>query len=155
MVSETGTSTKGISYSFVLGSENIVHESYELILVGVDAPESNQSRYIKDFLDSQDSKNSKVEYNILIDSLINFNYQLKQPINVHIEYVDNEYFGTIEELEIYAYAESEAAVLREINIDLTSLFNILIDNPKYQLGKKPKTWKKILTKYISKKKDEL
>ena len=110
--------------------------------------ESNQSKYIRSYFDIESSKIPK--YKIPITDLINFNYQLKKPINVSVEFIDDEYFGYIDELEIYAYADTEHKMLREINHDLSDLFNLLVDNPKYELGKKPKNWKKILSEYIEK-----
>lgn len=112
--------------------------------------QSNQSKYLSKYYELTSRITAVPKYELTIKKLINFNYELNKPIIVNVEYINKEYCGSIDELEIYVYAEDEAEMLREINEELTDLFNFIVDNPKYKLGKKPKRWKKILLEYISK-----
>ncbi len=83
-----------------------------------------------------------------IDTLINFNYTLKTPIEVEIIEDISGVIGDIEELELYSYGDSEFEVLRELNEELVSLFEDLIGMEDKNLGKYPKKWKSILNQYI-------
>ena len=88
---------------------------------------------------------------IEINNLINFNYSLKRPIEVKIiTNIFGEVIGDIEELELYSFGNDEFEVLRELNEDLTDLFEELINLRNENLGKYPKKWKKLLKKYIGK-----
>lgn len=94
--------------------------------------------------------NKKLELikSIAIDTLINFNYTLKKPIEVKIINNINGVTGDIEELELYSFGDNEFEVLRELNEELVDLFEYLIGIENKNLGKFPKKWKSILKKYI-------
>ena len=83
-----------------------------------------------------------------ISELINFNYELKKPIEVKLIYDGFDIIGTIDELELYSWGDNEFIVLRELNEDITDLFTKLISISNDKLGKYPKKWKFILNKYI-------
>ncbi len=83
-----------------------------------------------------------------IDTLINFNYTLKKPIKVKIIKSTSGIIGDIEELELYSFGDSEFEVLRELNEEVVSLFEDLIEMEDKNLGKYPKKWKSILNQYI-------
>ncbi|MFV1976190.1 MAG: hypothetical protein ACC651_10610 [Candidatus Scalindua sp.] len=83
-----------------------------------------------------------------IDTLINFNYELKTPIKVKIIKDTNGIVGDIEELELYSFGDSEFEVLRELNEEVVSLFEDLIKMEDKNLGKYPKKWKSILNQYV-------
>ena len=83
-----------------------------------------------------------------INTLINFKYDLIKNIPVKLKRTNGEVIGEIEELEIYAFGRDEFEVLREINEDVTDLFEELIETEDKKLGKFPKKWKNILQKYI-------
>jgi hypothetical protein len=97
----------------------------------------------------KDEDIQSVEYT-QIDKLINFNYTLRKPIKVRIiKNLSGEVIGDIEELELYSFGNNEFEVLREINEELTDLFEDLRDVGDDNLGKFPKKWKAILKKYIN------
>ncbi len=83
-----------------------------------------------------------------IDTLINFKYTLKKPIEVKIIKDTSGVIGDIEELELYSYGDNEFEVLRELNEELVFLFEDLIKMEDKNLGKYPKKWKSILNTYI-------
>lgn len=83
-----------------------------------------------------------------IDTLINFNYELRNPIKVKIIKSTSGVIGDIEELELYSFGDSEFEVLRELNEEVVSLFEDLIEMKNKNLGKYPRKWKSILNQYI-------
>jgi len=85
-----------------------------------------------------------------IDTLINFNYKLKKPITIYMKMNKYEYFGEIPDLELYSYGSTKFEVLREINEELTDLFEKIVNIDDKMLGKYPKKWKNILLEYITK-----
>jgi len=94
------------------------------------------------------NEHKKINY-VEIPYLINFNYSLKKPVVVKIiQDINGDVIGDIEELELYSYGNDESEVLRELNEDLTDLFERLITMGNDRLGKHPKKWKKILKQYI-------
>jgi len=85
-----------------------------------------------------------------IYKLINFNYTLKKPINVKIiKSSSGDVIGDIEELELYSFGDDEFDVLRELNEELTDLFEDLLSIEYENLGTFPKKWKSILKNYIN------
>ena len=86
---------------------------------------------------------------VKLDTLINFKYDLKKPIEVIVIKEGSDVIGEIADLGIYAFGKNEFEVLREINFDLTELFEEIMKLTDAQLGKRPKYWKKILSNYIS------
>lgn len=88
------------------------------------------------------------EFETEIDTLINFNYTLIKPIKVKIIKNTSGVIGDIEELELYSYGDNEFEVLRELNEEVVSLFEDLIEMEDKNLGKYPKKWKSILNQYI-------
>jgi len=86
---------------------------------------------------------------VTVDTLINFKYDLKKPIEIKVIKEGSDVIGEITDLGIYAFGKDEFEVLREINYDLTELFEEIMKLSDVQLGKRPKYWKKILSNYIS------
>jgi len=96
----------------------------------------------------KDGDIQSVEYT-QIDKLINFNYTLSKPIKVRIiKNLRGEVIGDIEELELYSFGNDEFEVLRELNEELTDLFEDLINVEDQNLGKIPRKWKATLKKYL-------
>jgi len=93
------------------------------------------------------------EENLQINTLINFKYYLKKPINVKIKRDKYEYIGDVPELGIYSFGFNKFEVLREINEEITDLFDEIVNIPDNKLGRCPKKWKKILKDYIQKNED--
>jgi hypothetical protein len=85
--------------------------------------------------------------------LIDYKYKLKKPIKVKIIRDGSEIVGEIPELDIYAFGDTPFEVLREINRDVTELFEEIFSLGEEQLGTAPKEWKKILDDYIEKESD--
>lgn len=83
-----------------------------------------------------------------INTLINFNYELKKPIPVRLIREGNDIIGDIKDLELYSFGNDEFEVLKELNEEITELFEMLINIEDSNLGKFPKSWKSILTRYI-------
>ena len=98
---------------------------------------------------AQDGDIQSVKYTE-IDKLINFNYALSKPIKVRIiKNLRGEVIADIKELELYSFGNDEFEVLRELNEELTDLFEDLRDIGDDNLGKLPKKWRSILEKHIS------
>lgn len=90
------------------------------------------------------------EVNTTIDTLINFQYKLNTPIKVKIVKNSQGIIGEIEDLELYSFGDNEFEVLRELNEDVTYLFEDLVNMKDENLGKFPKKWKYLLKQYITK-----
>jgi len=86
---------------------------------------------------------------VTLETLINFKYDLKKPIKIKVIKEGSDVIGEIADLGIYAFGKNDFEVLREINYDLTELFEEIMKLSDAQLGKRPKYWKKILSNYIS------
>ena len=141
------TGTKNGNYLIAKGSWTSVKNN---IFSSFDWTQTSFSNYISPFSNVQDGDIQSVRYT-QIDRLINFNYTLSKPIKVKIiKNLDGEVIGDIEELELYSFGNDEFEVLRELNEELTDLFEDLRDIGDDNLGKLPKKWKHILEKYISK-----
>lgn len=82
--------------------------------------------------------------------LIDYKYKLTKPLAVKIIREESDFIGEVAELDIYAFGGSEFEVLREINKDVTELFEEILGLDESQLGNKPLKWKKILSEYIQK-----
>lgn len=101
------------------------------------------------------TKSQSSEYHVEVETLMNFNYELKKPIDVVItRQLDGSLVGEIKELELYSFEDSEAAIMRDLNEDLTELFEDLLAIENSKLGKSPAKWKAILQKYIRKTDDD-
>jgi predicted RNase H-like HicB family nuclease len=94
------------------------------------------------------SPKEKIREIVLINELINFKYSLRKPIKVTIEWENGEYLADIEDLEIYSFGKTKDEVLREVNQELTELFEELLTINENNIGQHPKKWKKILSEYI-------
>jgi hypothetical protein len=88
------------------------------------------------------------EEKVQIETLTNFKYNLKKPITVNIVRDKFDYIGDIPELELYSYGSNKFEVLRELNEEITELFEKLISMKEDELGKFPKKWKNILEEYF-------
>ena len=88
-----------------------------------------------------------------IKSLDEEGYTLKKPFIVHFEKLDTgEFLGSIFELGIHCFENTKKETMEEIKKEILDLYDSLVLSSKYKLGKKPKSWKKILKKYIKYKK---
>lgn len=83
-----------------------------------------------------------------IDTLINFNYKLKRPFEVKITKSGDEVLGEIEELELYSFGNNKFETLRELNQNLTEMYEYLSSKKDANLGKFPLHWKRILLAHI-------
>lgn len=105
----------------------------------------NQILYITNATGKFKHKSVRVTY---INTLINFKYELKKPIPVRLIREGNELIGEINELEMYSFGNDEFEVLKELNEEITELFEMLINIEDSNLGKYPKNWKSTLKQYI-------
>jgi hypothetical protein len=87
-----------------------------------------------------------------LDELIDFRFKLKKSIKVKITKDELDTIGEIPELDIYAFGNNQFEVLREINKDITELFEEIFEHNENQLGTMPKKWKMFLKEYIEKEK---
>lgn len=85
-----------------------------------------------------------------LDELIDFRYKLKKSLKVMITHDGHDTIGEIPELGIYAFGNNQFEVLREINKDVTELFEELDNHEKDKLGTLPKKWKRFLAEYVEK-----
>lgn len=85
-----------------------------------------------------------------LSELIDYKFNLIKPLTVKIIRENLDFIGEISNLEIHAFGDSEIEVLREVNRDVTELFEELFDLDENQLGTKPSKWKKILSEHIQK-----
>lgn len=88
-----------------------------------------------------------------ISELIDFKYELIKPLKVKLKREGFEIIGEIPELNIYAFGDSDFEVLREINKEVTELFEELSTLSDNQLGSRPKKWKVVLSEYLKKNND--
>lgn len=94
------------------------------------------------------SPSDSIERVTHIRTLIDFRYALKRPIPVRLRYYGTEAIGIIDEFELHSFGKNEFEVLRELNEDITDLFEELIGMDERNLGKFPKIWKSNFNKYI-------
>jgi len=85
-----------------------------------------------------------------IYGLLNNNYIAIKPFEVKITSINSEIIGDIEELELYAYGDSEIDVIDELREDILDLYNYLINVKDENLGYYPRRWKQILMTQIKK-----
>lgn len=88
-----------------------------------------------------------------LSELIDSKFELLKSIKVKITKDNSEFIAEIPELKIYAFGESYFEVLREVNRDITDLFEELMGIEEKKLGVVPSKWKKILSNYIQKSSD--
>lgn len=94
-----------------------------------------------------------VEY-IDLNELIDFRFKLKKSIKVKITKDELDTIGEIPALGIYAFGNNQFEVLREINKDITELFEEILEHNESKLGTMPKKWKKLLEEYVEKEKGD-
>lgn len=147
--------TTGAEYNLTKVGEEKSSQPQILAMIGIDKPrytyaaldyDENQKFYIYTRPTKEIPKDLGSEY---INNLINFNYELLKPIEVKMKEVRGEFIGSIDELELHAWGDDRHLVLREINENLTRLFEKLISIDDRNLGKYPKNWKKILNSYVT------
>lgn len=118
------------------------------------SPITESSKTNIDITGKTTSATNNNEKNIIesidITELIDSKYELIKPINANIIRDGLDYIGEIPELKIYAFGDSYLETLREINKDITELFEELDNLNKEQLGKDPTKWKEILSHYVKK-----
>lgn len=118
------------------------------IFLSLNWTQSSFFNYMSPYSNLQDGDIQSVRYT-QIYKLINFNYTLRKPIKVKIiKNFNGEVIGDIEELELYSFGNDEFEVLRELNEELTDLFEDLINVEDQNLGKIPRKWKATLKKYL-------
>ena len=93
------------------------------------------------------------EKSIELNDLIDYKYQLTKPLIVEIKRDETDFIGEIKELDIYAFGDTEFEVLREINRDVTELFEEIFNLNENQLGSKPLKWKTFLSEYVKRDSD--
>ncbi len=148
-----------LNLNFITGNTDIPVGTYResnCTPVGSDTFTSfncNSQSSVLNYVDLKQNYSMKDSENInytKIETLINFKYSLKKPINVKlIKNINGDVIGDIEDLELYSFGKDEFEVLRELNEELTSLFEDLVDIDNKNLGEYPKKWKRILKNYLN------
>jgi len=89
-----------------------------------------------------------------ISSLDEENYILKKPFVVTIELNSNgkECSVSLKELGIVCWDKDENEAIKEVKKEILDLYDDLVLDPRWELGKKPKRWQKILKEHIQYKK---
>ncbi|HEX9650478.1 MAG TPA: hypothetical protein VGA21_07950 [Cyclobacteriaceae bacterium] len=106
---------------------------------------SNQAIFLSSFTDGQNSE--KFQYYRPINNLYNPGYSLKKPLYITCQFIGDEFFGFVDELDIYAYGNSEPEVISEIHEDISNIL-YLLHHPDGELGRKAKKIKKFLSSLV-------
>jgi len=140
--------TNGIPTWYNIHSTGTVFEGHYTL--GLDSSEIYTIENIQ-FIPGSAHKSTEVKSNpitVPVKELINFKYQLKKPLEIILEYENGEWLGYIEALNLYEWGKDEFEVLRQLNEDLTDLFNSVVESKEYSLGLVPSKWKTILEDHI-------
>nr|BAL54674.1 hypothetical protein HGMM_F17E10C04 [uncultured Acetothermia bacterium]BAL58340.1 hypothetical conserved protein [Candidatus Acetothermum autotrophicum] len=70
--------------------------------------------------------------------------EVLSPIPITIEEFDDEVVATWPEVEVYASAETESEAIAKLKQEIVQLFEELRETPDKELGKLPRSWKRIL-----------
>ena len=70
------------------------------------------------------------------------------PIPVVLEETEEEVAASFPEVEVFAVGTGEAEAIHKLKIVISELFLELVSAPDSELGKIPKSWKRILTRLI-------
>lgn len=70
--------------------------------------------------------------------------EVLSPIPITIEEFDDEVVATWPEVEVYASAETESEAIAKLKQEIVQLFEELRATPDKELGKLPRSWKRIL-----------
>lgn len=111
---------------------------------------NTSSGTILEYLFHNESKDLDSPELIDLNDLIDYRYKLIKPIQVKITRDELDTIGEINELGIYAFGNSQFEVLREINKDVSELFEELFSINENQLGTLPRKWKETLLEYVEK-----
>ena len=90
------------------------------------------------------------EQMIYLNELRNKHFKLEIPFLVKISFVNGEYLGEIEDLELYAFGDTLEEVMNELRMDLIDLYEYYDTKEKNYLGKNPQKWKESLFSKIKK-----
>lgn len=74
--------------------------------------------------------------------------EVVSPIPIIIEEFDDEVVATWPEVEVYASAETESEAIGKLKREIVQLFEELRKTPDQELGKLPRSWKRILASTI-------
>jgi hypothetical protein len=77
-------------------------------------------------------------------------YTIRQPIDVILKIVDDEYIALFPELEVYGEGNNEIYALNDLKDELIDLYEYLNSIPVASLGSMPKKWKSIVNSLIQK-----
>jgi len=72
------------------------------------------------------------------------------PLPIVIEESDDEVVASFPEIEVFAVGVGEAEAINNLKIQIKELYLELVATPQGQLGKIPRTWRRILEKVIRK-----
>ncbi len=90
----------------------------------------------------------KRDYKIIpLNSLKNPNYILKRPIYITVEYEKNTVIASFDDIEAFAYADTEYEALNSLCEEIINLYEDLIDD-RNNLGLLPEKWLKYLEEII-------
>jgi hypothetical protein len=143
-----GTLCSKDSTWLILPNSEAISFSERLFNIGEPSSVSANEYNILDV--SQTAQDSNSERIVDLDILVDHRYELKKPFKVKIKRDESSFIGEITELDIYAFGDNEFEILREINRDVSELFEELSNLRDKQLGTRPKKWKNILSQYIQK-----
>lgn len=104
--------------------------------------ENSNIEKIDEYFDNPSIIETKI-FDLLIEG-----YSLKQPIDVILKFYPDEVISIIPELEIYGEGDNEVEAINDLKNEIVDLFNDLKEIPERELGKYPKSWKKIINSLI-------
>jgi len=84
---------------------------------------------------------------VALNSLRNDKYFLKSPIYISVEYSDDKVIASFDDIEVFAYGDTEYEAINLLCIEIVQVFEDLKEDSK-NLGELPKTWFSILNDII-------
>ncbi len=90
---------------------------------------------------------AQIQDTLIRDILID-EYTLKEPIKAILEIYSDEVVALVPELELFGSGKNIIEAVNELKLELVDLFTDLKDIPDENLGKFPKSWKKIICSLI-------
>ncbi len=101
---------------------------------------------IKDMVEFSTSKVMNTKY---IKSLNNPTCKLKREFGINIKRDHKEVIGEIPQLELYAFGDTEAEVIKELTEEIIDLWKVIKNKDLSQLSIKAFTWQSYLQQYIT------
>jgi len=86
---------------------------------------------------------------IIIRDILFDGYTLVEPIKAFLEICQDEVLAVIPELELVGDGSNMFEAVNELKLELVDLFTDLKDIPEENLGKKPRSWKKIICSLVN------